>query len=377
MKWRRFWAIARKEFLHVLRDPRSLGMGIAMPMVLLLLFGYALTLDVDRVPLVVWDQSQSPASREFLSRLAASRYFAIRRQISNYRELEQAIDSGQALAGLVMPSDFARQVESGRTACAQLILDGSDSNTATIAAGYAEAVTRGYSEEIVLHTLRRAGARKPDPPLEVRLRAWFNDDMQSRNYLVPGLIAVLMMIVAALLTSLTVAREWERGTMEQLLSTPVKGAELILGKLLPYFTVGMLDVVLAVLLGEFLFAVPLRGSLALLFLMAGVFLLGALSMGLLISIVAKSQLLANQMAMLLTFVPAYLLSGLIFAIPNMPKPIQAVTYLIPARYFVSLLRSLYLKGVGLDILALEAALLAAFAVAVLALALAKFRKKLT
>ena len=200
--------------------------------------------------------------------------------------------------------------------------------------------------------------------------------MESKNYIIPGLIAVIMMVIAALLTSLTVAREWERGTMEQLISTPIKGWELVTGKLLPYFLIGLLDVALAVLMGEFLFQVPLRGSVALLFALAAVFLAGALALGLVISIVTKSQLLASQLAMVLTFLPSFLLSGFMYAISNMPRPIQLVTYAIPARYFVALLKGIYLKGVGLRILLLEAGLLIVFAVLIVLLAVRKFRKKL-
>jgi ABC-2 type transport system permease protein len=210
----------------------------------------------------------------------------------------------------------------------------------------------------------------------MRLRAWFNTDMESRNFIFPGLIAVIMMIIAALITSLTVAREWERGTMEQLISTPVRGSELILGKLIPYFAIGMFDVFLAFLMGEFLFRVPFRGSLALFFGMAAVFLAGTQSLGILISVVSRNQLMASQLAMVLTFVPSFLLSGFMYAIANMPQPIQLITYLVPARYFISLLRGVYLKGVGLQILAAEAALLTAFSAAMVVLALVMFKKKL-
>ena len=258
----------------------------------------------------------------------------------------------------------------------QFLVDGSDSNTATIALGYAEAVARGYSRDIAFREASVGGTGTVRDPLEVRSRVWFNADMESKNYIVPGLIAVIMMVIAALLTSLTVAREWETGTMEQLISTPVQARELILGKLMPYFAMGMLDVLLAVRMGEFLFHVPLRGSVALLFGMAAIFLTGALSMGMVISIVTRSQLLASQLAMVLTFLPAFLLSGFMFAIGNMPKAIQVVTYAIPARYFVALLKGIYLKGVGLAVLAGEAALLTAFSMTMVLLAIRKFKKKL-
>jgi ABC-2 type transport system permease protein len=376
MKPMRVWAVARKEFTHVIRDPRSLGMAIAIPMLLLVLFGYALTLDVDNVPLVVWDRSNTPVSRTFLGGFQGSRYFTVRRHVRSYPEVERAIDSRQALASLVLPADFADRVETGRSVHVQMIVDGSDSNTATIAMGYAHAVSNRYSEKVAVERVRRAGGPGVAEPLELRPRAWFNPDMESRNYIIPGLIAVIMMVIAALLTSLTIAREWESGTMEQLISTPVKGHELVLGKLLPYFAIGMFDVLLAVLTGQFLFDVPLRGSVALLFVMASVFLAGSLSLGMVISIVTKSQLLASQLAMVLTFLPSFLLSGFMYAIANMPPAIRVVTYLIPARYFVGLLKGIYLKGAGLEVLAFEALLLAVFAAVVVTVANLKFHKKL-
>ncbi len=376
MKRRRVWAVARKEFLHVVRDPLSLAIAIALPMVLLTLFGFALSFDVDDVPVVVWDQSQSQASRELLSRFQGSRYFSLRERVWNYRDLERAIDTGAALVGVVVPSDFADRVESGRSATLQVILDGSDSNTATLAAAYVESVVQGYSRQISLDQLRRRGERPPEAPVELRPRVWFNPEMESRNYIIPGLIAVIMMVIAALLSSLTVAREWERGTMEQLIATPVQGRELILGKLVPYFCIGLFDVLLAVLMGEFVFHVPLRGSLLLLFGTATIFLFGALSLGILISVVTKNQLLANQLAIVATFLPAYLLSGFMTPIANMPHPLQLLTYLIPARYFVALLKSIYLKGVGLEILAAEVLLLAAFGGLTGTLAILTFKRKL-
>jgi ABC-2 type transport system permease protein len=268
-------------------------------------------------------------------------------------------------------------LSAGQTTPVQFVVDGSDSNTATLTIGYAEAVTEIYSQEIVQQQLQRSGGPRIAIPLDVRSRVWFNADLESKNFIIPGLIAVIMMVIAAMLTSLTVAREWERGTMEQLISTPVRGPELILGKLIPYFSVGLLDVLLAVLMGEFLFHVPLRGNVALLFGMASIFLVGVLAMGITISIVAKGQLLASQMAMTLTFLPSFLLSGFMFAIPNMPRPIQVITYIVPARYFIVLLRGIYLKGVGLELMAVDAGLLVVFATVMVLVANLRFKKKLT
>ena len=373
----RIKAVAKKEFIHIIRDPRSLGMGIAIPMLLLFLFGYALTLDVDKVPLIVWDQSGTHASRDLVSRFSGSRYFSLQRYTDSYRDIEDAIDSREALIAVVIPVDFARRIEVGRPASVQAILDGSDPNTATFALGYAENVVQGYSRDISLQQLRRlAGARPKSAQLDVRPRIWFNADMVSKNYIFPGLIAVIMMIIAALLTSLTVAREWEAGTMEQLISTPLKGTELIVGKLVPYFAIGVLDLVLSVLVGELFFDIPLRGSLWLLFGMSVIFLVGALSLGILISIVTKSQLLASQLALVATMLPAFLLSGFIFPIDNMPPVIQGITHIVTARYFVTILRGIYLKGIGLDILAGEAGLLIVFSIVVVSLSIWKFRKKI-
>jgi drug efflux transport system permease protein len=372
----RLRAMARKEFIQIYRDPRSLGMAIAMPIMLLLLFGYALALDVDNVPLAVWDQEGTPVSRELVSRFAASRFFSLRKYAANYRELEEAIDSRRALMALVIPRGFSGRVESGRPAEVQLIVDGSDANTATLAIGYADAIALAYSQDLTIRALRRSSGVTLRPPLDLRPRVWFNADLESRNFIIPGLIAVIMMIIAALLTSLTVAREWERGTMEQLISTPVKAPELVLGKLLPYFAIGLFDLVVAVAMGKFLFRVPMRGNPVLLFAMAAIFLAGALALGLLISIVTKNQLLANQAGIFLTFLPAFLLSGFMFAINNMPEAIQLVTYVIPARYFIALLKGIYLKGVGLRILIGDAFLLTLFAVAMVVLANLKFKKKL-
>jgi ABC-2 type transport system permease protein len=376
MNLRRVSAVARKEFLHVVRDWRSLLMALATPALLLTLFGFALTLDVDHVPLAVWDQSETGQSRNLISRFAGSRYFTLKEHIDGYADLEYAVDRGRVMMGLVIPRDFAQRIEAGRNAPVQLILDGSDSNTATIALGYADVIARTYAFDLLDERSERQRGRGLAIPLDVRPRVWFNEELESRHYIIPGLIAVIMMVISAMLTSLTVAREWERGTMEQLIATPVRGSELILGKLVPYFTIGLCDVAIAVLMGEYVFHVPLRGNVALLFGMSVIFLTGALAMGMTVSIVTKSQLLSSQIAVVATFLPAFLLSGFIFTIANMPRAIQIVTYLVPARYFVAILKGIYLKGVGLEILAGQAALLAAYAGLMVLLANLKFKKKL-
>lgn len=373
---RRLPAVARKEFIHLLRDPRSLALGILIPMLMLFLFGFALTLDVDRVPVMVWNQSPTALSRDYVNRLEGSRYFTVVGFATRYSQVESAIDRRVALAALIIPVDFSQNIEAGRTASAQWIVDGSDSNTATLATGYADAVTQAFSANVLLNRAQRSGGRAPQAAVDFRPRVWFNADMESRNYIIPGLIAVIMMIIAGMLTSLTIAREWDNGTMEQLISTPVKVPELIFGKLVPYFCIGMFDVCLAVIMGEFLFHVPLRGSVGLIFAMAALFLAGALGLGMLISIVARTQLLASQIAMAVTFLPTFLLSGFAFDIGNMPRVLQIISYAIPARYFIKILKGIYLKGIGLDVLFGETLLLACFGLIVLTIANLKFKKKM-
>jgi ABC-2 type transport system permease protein len=379
MKLRRLWAMARKEFIHILRDYRSLGLSLALPVFLLFLFGYALTLDVDRVPLAFWDQSNSPESRELLARFDGSRYFSLGNPSGSYAELEEEIDHRRALAALVIPADFGRRLSSDRPAEVQWIVDGSDSATASIANSYAEAVTLSYSREVMIASLTKtrgpAAADLLEPPLELRPRVWFNPELESRHYIVPGLIAVIIMVIAALLTSLTVAREWEQGTMEQLISTPVRGSEILAGKLVPYYVIGMIDVFIAVVLAT-LFAVPLRGSPLLLFGVSALFVFAGLSMGVLISTAARNQVLANQMAIVTTFLPSFLLSGFIYAIRNMPAPVEMISRAVPSRYYVTMIRAIFLKGVGFDVIYGEALFLAAFSAVMAGAALLKFKKRL-
>jgi ABC-2 type transport system permease protein len=284
MNLRRTRAIARKEFRHILRDPRSLTMALAVPLLLLLLFGYALSLDVDRIPTLIYDADKTSASRELIERFRGSRYFDIRGFVDNYREIEKGIDKNEILMGVA--------IARGKPADVQILLDGSDSNTAAIALGYAESLLRNYS-------LKR-------PPIDPRLRVWYNPELESKNYVVPGLIAVILMIIAALLTSLTIAREWEMGTMEQLLSTPLRPAEMVLGKMLAFFTVGLADALVAITAGVFVFGVPLRGNVLLLGATSCIFLIGALFWGIFISAAARSQLLAYQIGIITSFLPACL-----------------------------------------------------------------------
>ena len=376
MNLRRLWAVARKESLHIRRDPRSLILAVCIPMLMLLMFGYALTLDVDRVPFVVWDQSQSPRSREFLAHFKATRYFDFKGDVSGYPQIDREIDRRDAYVALVIPPRFEAQLDAQRSSPVQAIVDGSDANTASLVLAYVQGITTAYNQRLSLEQIRRSVGVVPRPALDLRTRVWFNADLESRNYIVPGIMAVIMGLIAALLTSLAVAREWERGTMEQLISTPVLPSELIIGKLIPYTAIGMANMAIAVFMAVFLFHVPLRGSVLLLFSVGGVFTVATLGQGILISAIARQQLMASQLAMISTFLPAFLLSGFAFPIANMPLPVRLITHIVPARYFVALVKGIFLRGVGLDTLWPDALFLLIFAVLVIAVAIARTRKRI-
>jgi ABC-2 type transport system permease protein len=366
---RRIMAIARKEGIHIRRDWRSLALALAIPLLLLTLFGWALTLDVDNVPVLVWDQSATPASREFISSLSGSRYFSIAGYTDNYADIQFALERRSVFAAVIIPADFAQSMESAAGAEVQVLADGSDANTAGISLGYAGAVAQRYS-------LDQLAGGKLKPPVELASRAWYNPALRSQDFIIPGLIALVMAVIAALLTSLAVAREWERGTMEQLIATPVRGFEIITGKLIPYWLVGMADVLVAVLVGTIVFSVPLRGNILLLALASALFLIGVLSQGMLLSVVLRSQVLASQIAIVSTFLPTMFLSGFVFALNNMPLFHQVISYAVPARYFMLILRGVFLKGTGIAALALPLVLLVVYAVLMFTAANKRFKKEL-
>ena len=367
MKFLRTKAIAKKELIQIWRDPLSLAMAFLLPVILLFLFGYAITLDVDNLSTIVYDLDQSSLSRELVAEFRESGYFTIVDTVDTYGSIDEYLDSGRARVAITIPKDFFKDIKKGERAQLQVIVDGSDSNTATIALGYIAGVSELFAQ--------RLNRDHPKPLIDPRVRVWYNPELKSRNFIIPGLIAVIMSIIAAILTSLTFAREWERGTMEQLISTPVKTPELIIGKLIPYFLIGFLDVLVSVIIGVFLFDVPLRGNVFLLMLLSGIFLFGGLSFGILISIIAKSQIVASQVAMVTSYLPAFLLSGFMFSIFNMPKPLQVMTHIIPARYFVTILKGIFMKGSTFRFLALETFFLSLFGLLVFAIATRTFKKR--
>lgn len=376
MKPRRLYAVAKKEFLHVFRDWRSMFLSLAIPVILIMLFGYALTLDLRNVPTVVWDQSKSADSRDLLSLFSGSPYFSIIGYHENYAGLQLALDRGAAMVAVVVPAGFAQDLAAQKKVYIQIVGDGSDANTSRLAMGYATAIGMIYSSRISTENMQRLGRDALKNPVEMVNRAWYNPGLRSQNVIIPGIIAIVMVVIAAMLTSVTIAREWETGTMEQLISTPIEGPELVFGKVIPYFVIGMTDVAIAVAMGKWLFNVPIVGNAGLLFGMAAIFLTGALFWGMTLSIVLKSQVLANQIAIVSGYLPTLILSGFVFAIENMPVAIQCITYIVPARYFIAILKGIYLKGIGLEILWLDAVLLSVYALFMVVLANRKLTLKL-
>jgi ABC-2 type transport system permease protein len=342
----RLKALIRNEIYHLLRDYRSLYLAFAIPLILIILFGYALSLDVDNVETVVVDYDKSELSRDFISKLDASPYFHVAANLVRTKEAIAYLDRDKATVAIVISPDFMKNIQADREAPLQIIIEGSDPNFAGIIRGYLTAFTEQYNQKLLLSFLNRQGMEEISPPVDGRIRIWFNEDLESRNFIIPGIIAIIIMIVGALLTSLIIAREYENGTMETIKSLPVKAGELLLGKAFPYFMIGLTDVLIAMLLGQLLFGVVMKGNFLLMMAATSLYLGVALSLGLLISTATKSQLMANQIAILITYLPSVLLSNFVFPIVNMPKVLQFITYLVPARYYIDILGGIYLRNTG-------------------------------
>ncbi len=365
-----------KEFIQVFRDPRMKGMIFMLPVIQLLIFGYAVTTDVRHVATGLYDLDNSAASRELIQRFTESEYFDITTAISNPGELSVLFDRGDVQAALQINKGFENDLVAGKTASIQIIVDGTDSNTARIVLDYSNRITRKYSEEILTSRLNRLrGVSSTPVSVHLETRAWFNDNLESRNFYVPGVIALLVLLITLMLTSMAVVRETEIGTMEQIMVTPITPFEFILGKTVPFALIGFFDVFLITLIGVFWFEVPIRGSLFLLFACTGLYLLSTLGIGLLISTICQTQQQA-MMSVFFFFQPALLLSGFVFPIANMPESVQWLTYLNPLRYFLVIVRGIFLKGVGMDILWPQMGALALIGTVVMILASKRFRKTL-
>ena len=373
MSYRRLRAMFVKELHHITRDARSLAMALAMPMMMLLLYGYALSLDVDHIQTLVYDQDGTSASRELIRQFEGSRYFEVTGFVHDYKTIERGIDTNKVLIGVVIPRGFGGELASGK-GTVQLLVDGSDSNTASIAMGYAESVVQNYSAGVRADVMNRRGVHPPGM-VDARLRVWYNSSLESKNYVVPGLIAVILMILAAQLTTLTIAREWEMGTMEQVLSTPLRPAEIVLGKMLAYFLVGLVDSAISVTVAITVFTVPFRGSFVVLAVSTCLFLWCALFLGIWISAGSRSQVQAYQMGMLVSFLPGFLLSGFTFSIDTMPKVIQGISYFFPSRYFVTIVKGVFLKGIGFRLLWVEMGFLLLYGFLIFRMAVRRMNQK--
>jgi ABC-2 type transport system permease protein len=376
MSFTRFLAVARKEVIQILRDTRSLLIVVLMPVILVVLFGYGVSLDLKHLPIYVWDRDGSQQSQDLLKRFQASEYFDVVRVVNDYPTLVRAIDDGRAKMGVVIPWDFSGRLHDGRTAQVQALVDASDDNTANVLIGYSQAVVQAYASQVQLDWMRKRGQAGQLAPLTVDTRTWYNENLESSAFIIPGVLALVMSVIGAFLTSLTIAREWERGSMEQLVSTPVTPLEIMLGKLVPYFIIGMFDVVVCAALALYWFHVPFRGSFVTLLVSSALFMIVVLSLGFFISVVAKNQLAASQIALVVTFLPAFLLSGFLYAIEQMPVVLQWITRILPARYYVSILKQVFLKGTPTQFLYADLVPLTVFALLLGLLATRAFHKRL-
>ncbi|MGE0333909.1 MAG: ABC transporter permease [Gammaproteobacteria bacterium] len=365
-----------KEFIQVFRDPKMRGIIFVMPVVQVLVFGYAVTLDVKNIATAVYDLDNTVASRELVARFEKSGYFEIVEYVESAERARALLDRGEASAVLQMNRGLGDALRAGRTAELQLIVDGTDSNTAGVVLDYSAKITKELSQKVLITRFTRVkGSFQKPGMVELETRAWFNDNLESRNFYVPGVIAIVIMLITLMLTSMAVVREKEIGTIEQMMVTPITSAEFILGKTLPFALIGFADVVLVTVVGVFWFGVPIHGSLLLLFFATALYLMTTLGIGLLISTVSQTQQQAMMSAFFFYF-PAVLLSGFMFPIANMPEVIQWLTYLNPLRYFLVVVRGIFLKGVGPEILWPEMLALAVLGIALLWLAASRFKKTL-
>ncbi len=344
MKFTNVKAIVRKEFYHLIRDYRSLYLAFALPLILILLFGYALSLDVENVETVVVDHDRTSLSRDFIRRLDASPYFQVVAYLSNDREAAAWLDHGRTTLAVIIPPDWTKNLGADRQAQLQVLLDGSDPNFANISAGYISSFVERENSARLKAFFNRQGREIQKTPLDGRIRIWFNEDLQSRNLIVPGIIGIIIMIVGAMLTSLVIAREYENGTMETIKALPVSAWEFFIGKAIPYFLITFADILIAVLIGQVLFGIVMKANFWLLVLAACIYIAVAVNLGLFISGATKSQLVANQVAPMATFLPSMLLSDYVFPTVNMPPFLQAVTYIVPATYFIDILKGVYMRN---------------------------------
>ena len=368
--------IVRKEFHQIRQDKRMLAVSIMAPFLQVIFLGYAATTDVKNASMVVCDADRTPSSREFIREFSNSGYFVDVYRVDSPSDMDEVIERGDAAVGLVVPPDFAERLLERETASVQMLVDGADANTGSILLGYASQIVAQYSQKILLETLPPAHGTAPARILP-EPRVWYNPELLSKNYMVPGVVALVLMIITTTLTSLGIVKEREIGTLEQLMVTPIRPHELIFGKLIPFVIIGAIDVTIVLSIARFWFEVPLRGSILLLYGLSGLFVLTTLGLGILVSTISKSQQQAMLIAQFFFFMPFMFLSGFAFPISNMPEVIQYLTYLIPLRYFLEIVRGVFLKGVGMAELWPQVVALFVLGVLILTLSVLRFRRKLT
>jgi ABC-2 type transport system permease protein len=359
----------RRELIDIRRDRRSLGLTLLYPISMLIMYGYGIRYDVENVPLTILDRDETPESRQLAHELIHSGYFQLVRWARDDTEVERDLRRDRSRAAVIIPVDFGADLRRGAPGAVQALIDGSDANSATIAQGYVLAMVARYATA-------RAGGDSGAPPIEVRSRFWYNPELKSVNFIVPGVIAVIMMIVGAILTALSIVKEKERGTIEQILVSPIRPTEMIVGKLIPYVFIALVDLAIIVAAGYLLFGVPIKGSLFQLTLFALLYLVSSLGVGVFVSTIADNMRTAMIAAIFLSLMPAVLLSGFVFPLENMPAALRLLSYFFPGRYFVTAIRGIYLKGVGLSVLWPEAVLLTLFAVGIVTLSTSRFRDTL-
>ena len=365
--------LMRKEVLELRQDPRLFGIVVIAPILQLTVLGYAASTDVKDVPIVIVDADRSAESHELVTRFDASANFTIVALLGSTSEIDPWLEQGKAWMALNIPPDYGRQVQSGRPASLQVVADGTDSNSTNVALGYARLLISGYAQDLLA---KRAGGRRPEQAVTAAIRVWFNPDLESRDFMIPGIVALLLLVVTTNLSAMAIVREKELGTLEQLNVTPLARWELIVGKLVPYGVIGMIDVVLVVVVSIYWFEVPMRGSLVLLFAMCLIYLISTLGLGLFISTISATQQQAMMTTTFFFLTPMIYLSGFIFPIENMPSWIQPITYLIPLRYFLVILRAIFLKGVGLETFWPQALALLVWGLVMLTLATLRSSKRL-
>jgi len=369
--------IVRKEFRQIKRDKRILSVLLFVPALMLLMFGYALNFDVKHTSMAVYDEDRTSVSRAFIEQFFISEYFDKVQTLESKSDINTLLDGEHARVVLVIPSTFTADIQRGRNAAVQVIVDGTNSNAAATVLGYVNAIIQQYSVKVMTESLVRMGRQTISMPVDYQPRVWYNPELKSAKFLVPGLIAFILMVTAVISTALAIVRERELGTMEQLMVSPVKPVELILGKTIPYTVISSLATVAILFLGYVLFDVSIKGSILLLSLVTFIFLVGSLGMGILISTVVETQQLAFMIAVIVSMLPTFILSGFVFPIRNMPMIIQGITYIMPARYFLVALRAIILKGAGLSAFWDQAAILLVYAVLMIGISSLRMRKILT